>query len=281
MSDPVTNVELDDVLSSIRRLVSDRDPAPRPVLPFPNEAAVAEEGAAAPAFLLTPALRVEGEAPRPLTLLFPARPAAEPARSDDAAPEAGLVARLAARLEAAVRQEAEEYEPDGSEDDPVIDWSAPMLGEPPVFRSRQAAPAAPGPVRMILPLADADNDLDAPLREAIEAGAPAPTPAEPAPAFHHRSEIAVPPPLTAPADDAQAGLADDLARASSDLRGDGAPLSLALADGRLLDEEMLRSLVTEILRQELQGTLGERITRNVRKLVRREIFKVLSSQELE
>lgn len=48
-----------------------------------------------------------------------------------------------------------------------------------------------------------------------------------------------------------------------------------------IDEEMLRDLVGEIVRQELQGALGERITRNVRKLVRREIHRMLISQELE
>ena len=47
------------------------------------------------------------------------------------------------------------------------------------------------------------------------------------------------------------------------------------------DEEMLRDLVGEIVRAELQGALGERITRNVRKLVRREIHRSLASQELK
>lgn len=49
----------------------------------------------------------------------------------------------------------------------------------------------------------------------------------------------------------------------------------------VLDEDALRDLVSEIVRQELQGTLGERITRNVRKLVRREIHRALMGQELE
>ena len=49
----------------------------------------------------------------------------------------------------------------------------------------------------------------------------------------------------------------------------------------LLDEESLRELVADIVRQELQGALGERITRNVRKLVRREIHRALTAQELE
>lgn len=48
-----------------------------------------------------------------------------------------------------------------------------------------------------------------------------------------------------------------------------------------LDEEALRELVAEIVRQELQGVLGERITRNVRKLVRREIHRVLMSQDFD
>lgn len=49
----------------------------------------------------------------------------------------------------------------------------------------------------------------------------------------------------------------------------------------LLDEEMLRDMVSDIVRQELQGALGERITRNVRKLVRREIHRALASRELD
>lgn len=48
-----------------------------------------------------------------------------------------------------------------------------------------------------------------------------------------------------------------------------------------IDEEMLRDLVVDIVRQELQGALGERITRNVRKLVRREIHRMLISQDFD
>ena len=43
---------------------------------------------------------------------------------------------------------------------------------------------------------------------------------------------------------------------------------------------MLRDMVAEIVRQELQGALGERITRNVRKLVRREIPRALSARDI-
>ena len=55
----------------------------------------------------------------------------------------------------------------------------------------------------------------------------------------------------------------------------------APSEETLLDEDALRDIVSEIVRQELQGALGERITRNVRKLVRREIHRALASQQLE
>ncbi len=57
--------------------------------------------------------------------------------------------------------------------------------------------------------------------------------------------------------------------------------AFAIDDEALLDEEALRDLVAEIVREELMGTLGERITRNVRKLVRREIHRALNSQDFD
>lgn len=58
-------------------------------------------------------------------------------------------------------------------------------------------------------------------------------------------------------------------------------LDVLVSDEAILDEESLRELVTDIVREELQGALGERITRNVRKLVRREIHRALTAQELD
>jgi hypothetical protein len=52
-------------------------------------------------------------------------------------------------------------------------------------------------------------------------------------------------------------------------------------DEGFLDEETLRRIVADVVREELQGALGERITRNVRKLVRREIRLVLAADELD
>ncbi len=69
---------------------------------------------------------------------------------------------------------------------------------------------------------------------------------------------------------------------ADDIAAGAAAQSLFEGEGTaLVDEEALRALVSEIIRKELQGTLGERITRNVRKLVRREIQRALNSQEFD
>lgn len=48
-----------------------------------------------------------------------------------------------------------------------------------------------------------------------------------------------------------------------------------------IDEDALQALVRDLIRQELQGELGARITRNLRKLVRREVQRALLSRDLE
>jgi flagellar capping protein FliD len=53
------------------------------------------------------------------------------------------------------------------------------------------------------------------------------------------------------------------------------------AAGQFIDEETIREIVSEMVRAELQGDLGDRITRNVRKLVRREIHHALATRELD
>ena len=45
-----------------------------------------------------------------------------------------------------------------------------------------------------------------------------------------------------------------------------------------LDEAALRAMINAIVREELQGELGERINRNLRKLIRREIAEFLEEQ---
>lgn len=61
---------------------------------------------------------------------------------------------------------------------------------------------------------------------------------------------------------------------------DAAGFSMA-GDDQLLDEDTLREMIGKIVHEELQGALGERITRNVRRLVRREIHRALTARDLD
>ncbi|HHS94022.1 MAG TPA: hypothetical protein ENK63_01580 [Rhodobacterales bacterium] len=49
----------------------------------------------------------------------------------------------------------------------------------------------------------------------------------------------------------------------------------------VIDEDALREMVARMVREELQGSVGERITHNVRRMVRREIARALSLQEVD
>ena len=61
---------------------------------------------------------------------------------------------------------------------------------------------------------------------------------------------------------------------------DGSSDQVAAALADMPDEEAMRLLIARMIRAELQGDLGEQITRNVRKLVRREIKRALSADDL-
>ncbi len=91
----------------------------------------------------------------------------------------------------------------------------------------------------------------------VEELRPAPEPVE-------EALIPDPEPMTAPADPEPDAFTDETSE-----------------EDTLLDEAGLRDLVADIVREELQGVLGERITRNVRKLVRREIQRALAVKDLE
>lgn len=49
----------------------------------------------------------------------------------------------------------------------------------------------------------------------------------------------------------------------------------------ILDEESLRGVINQIVREELQGELGDRIGRNLRKMIRREIVQILDERRGE
>lgn len=109
MPDPVKNAEIEDVLSSIRRLVADDAPAPM-------EPPATPKAEGADKLVLTPALRIQ---PPETKVEEPAKAEAAPA---DDWEEVTLEDRIA-ELEAAVASSDEEYEPDGSE----VEASAPAM----------------------------------------------------------------------------------------------------------------------------------------------------------
>jgi hypothetical protein len=85
------------------------------------------------------------------------------------------------------------------------------------------------------------------------------------------------------------GQGDTVLMLTADMRLDSAPGSgEMLAEGieggavavpaPALDEQALRQLINSIVREELQGELGDRIGRNLRKLIRREITQILDER---
>ncbi|WGV17443.1 hypothetical protein [Fuscovulum ytuae] len=339
MSERLSSVEIEDVLSSIRRLVSeDLRPSPKSEAAAPSVAAAAE-APAGDKLILTPALRIDpeteeaakaSEASVPsfqsvrqgrgasvvdrVTRAMPeedwepvAEAAAEP-RSDwaseaeaavEAAGEAWSEAPVAPveqtadpsmemeaeEAEAPMVTEAEDWPPS---DAPEANWSdpgeqAPMEAEAPEDPGwSEVEPMAidrPTPVEGGLPAPESAVPSDLPdwARMETEVEAEPEVALESAPAA-----TAGPSAVSEDADWADAAEAEirreleDEATATVFARFDDDD-----HDDRHFDEEMLRDLVRDIIREELQGALGERITRNVRKLVRAEIARALAVRDFE
>jgi hypothetical protein len=171
-----------------------------------------------------------------------------------------LIASIA-ELEAAVTNDVQDFEPDGSEvEDEVMGETIAWPGS--VVRSFEDVQDAEEAEHAV-PDAEAEID-DAPI------------------SFEHRE---------AAGEHAQEDLADageqraddygDEDDYSDDGYGDDDLDGLLDVGNVSLDENALRALVSDVVREELTGPLGERITRNVRKLVRREIYRILSSKEFD
>ena len=76
-------------------------------------------------------------------------------------------------------------------------------------------------------------------------------------------------------------LETQISEQSEEISADDATENLMADDAAMLDEDALRDMIGDLVRQELQGVLGERITRNVRRLVRREIQRAMAMRDLE
>jgi hypothetical protein len=269
MSEPVAKGEIEDVIASIRRLVSAAPDAHR--------------------LILTEAQRIDRPPP---AAPDPARRGDAPAQavgSDDPSADEDLnleraVAELEAELEVASLPEGglvpgeERYDPW----EPVeaagqagasameridVEIEAELQAEAEIVMFRRASE---GGVHIVRTSARPSAAAEAPEGQGAEAALavePGPVSTEAAPAA--RGE-----PVQAARVAARAAELENIA-------ADDAAENVARPDlDSLLDERDLRALVAEVLREELKGPLGERITRNVRKLVRREIAQVLSSYDL-
>ena len=217
-------------------------------------------------------------------------PRASAASADATAHSASLLEQRIAELEAVISQSHDEFEPDGSEPDAgrmpdVRIFGALGRGEP--QEQRAADPAGPAPASF--------------------SAAPAPEERQPAGPGHARSEPAapIPPHRTARREPplqlvggrmtqledvgpeisrpGQAPASEAAADTGPHGPADPADAEVLQADGEdiFVDEEVLRELIADVVREELQGTLGERITRNLRRMVHREVERALALRKYD
>ena len=317
MVGPLSSEEIEDVVSSVRRLVSNEQGPRRTTRDLSAER-----------LLLTPALRVVSEI-SPLSTLILDVPVPEVAPTAEAAPEiipdpvpepppppAVDVAEPAAEEPAVELIEA--------------DWEDEIWAAPEVLSLGEVAIGAEEAEVLLPPQEEAPAETLAGLAPQVEAEAEPDTWAqvdgewvedEPVPfiplrrrAEHLAARLAsgsmqdpdevddgdhddAPSP---PLRDVAAELLEDDPLAA-DLDGD-APVARGVDDGgeggtaqrmpteildadgtplAVLDEAALQEIVRQMIREELQGSLGERITRNVRKLVRAEINRALVARDLD
>lgn len=275
MSDRVNAMEIEDVLSSIRRLVSeDLRPAAEADMPKTDGEPL----------ILTPALRVVPGSDAGDTQ---AEPTASPVvldlhpglRSDaPTVPIEAVVARLGAQLEdAGFDAELSDPVPSAATQD---SWSVPMtgLGAELVEEAQVVDSLSPEAARVLASWqADPGWSAESETAEAVAAwqselaGDLAEWPAQPA--F-----------VSADPDQAEAAAMAEIA--AGEKAFEQQVLEEAVvglfdpAPDAELDEDALREMVRDVIREELQGTLGERITRNVRKLVRAEIARAMALRDL-
>jgi hypothetical protein len=268
MSGPLSSTEIEDVVSSVRRLVS-VDARPRPV----------SRDLGLDKLILTPALRVVSEPTSPEPLILEE----VKARTAQAQPApAGSVSADTVQQVVESEWEDEIWQEDG----PPLAELALAVEEAELIQAVEQIEEAPN-----LAWSEAEPVPEAHWAQVdegwseVEPETPPVTPvplqaegvAEPARKTGKSSRTKtegeartrnVPLPEPEPVMTAQQGDAQTL------VDKDGNPLTV-------LDEDALHEIVRALIREELQGVLGERITRNVRKLVRAEINRALTARSLD
>lgn len=270
MSEALSSSEIEDVLSSIRRLVSDD------MRPAPKAAAAAV--ADGEKLLLTPSLRVVQADPQPtappMEEVLLSVSASVSQQADDWESETGDPAPLA-EADAGISPEAELQNWEDQQIDAYVEGATAQDFQEILVAEAEEEPAD---TAQILSFAEASQ----------EAAQAAPLPgwaqsdgADEAEDIHADPWVdATIEPDRAWADQAEADVLQELAGAAPRRHdADEIILNEAEAPEIPVDEAMLREIVREVLREELQGRLGERITRNIRKLVRAEIARVMASEE--
>lgn len=335
MSDAMTNREIEDVLTSIRRLVAQEGSRPTDagrliltedqrvtvltqVATVPESAQVSQghrpvgPGKAATAGSVA---GVEATGPGPSRADQQAEIGAAPPARDLILPEPdfGKLEATIAELEAAVSASGEAWDPEAGPDDAPrpsnvtdlygrlsfvhrgkTDGTEPFRGGPEATPRAAADLEGPGS-DLVAPEADLRTESAPTGDQAMSAAAPVaggghesetPHPAspaqrgpEPAPGRDESREggsaIDAPPTPTAGPPQPEA----------ETVAGQGAMDTSEPEDAELieedtfLDEAALRALVAQIVREELHGQLGERVTQQVRKLVRSEIAKALEDRD--
>lgn len=307
---PSRSAEIDDVLSSIRKIIDERRPADGP------QEAPAPQSAKPPALVLSrddlvslpvPAAGAAAVASTPETPLQQSEPAqgvGTPPADDNAlfgpdperwvhrptaAPDVGrdadadartgragpAVAPFATGPHAAQDMARRAERADGPSDAPsglIPQHSLDRIAEAARKASARHAPLRPAnadvPLRSV-PLAEAgpkarqsydasDDNMFSPLL------APVAVPSGPD-----------------PKDDADDKLAEHLADVVRDQIAESLPQQIKALAPHLLDEDILRPVVAEMIRKELSGPLGARITQGVRKLVRQELNRAITLRRLE
>ncbi|WP_374427136.1 hypothetical protein [Tabrizicola sp.] len=259
MAGPLSSEEIEDVVSSVRRLVSN-ELSPRRV----------SRDLGSDRLLLTPSLRVVSEL-SPLAPLVLADTVAEALPAD---PEPAVSETVEAEADDAVELIEAEWE-----DEIWVEPDVAALGEVALAAEEAEVLAISEDADPVLTAPS--DDLDAPWGEdtatpgeaILDDGRPderqadeaevAQVAAPAAVAEDHAHSAALP-----PHDRAESRLPAEM------IDADGTPLAV-------LDEAALQEIVRQMIREELQGDLGERITRNVRKLVRAEINRALIARDLD
>lgn len=268
MSEALSSTEIEDVLSSIRRLVSDD------MRPNGRSGASGVAGGGADKLILTPALRVVAEHASQTTPVFVPHP------RPDVASQAVAIEQVVASLGAAMAAQAPEWEPETGDFSPEFadaqpsdDWRLPSAvpsdadenRRPPQALAQDDVPqATAAPLCEDIPgWAQQDDTVSAEEDPGDAAVSGLRGTVEPDPAWADAAEASV-----------IAALSDNLHHATDEGR-------LPEDDSMVFNEEVLRELVRDILREELAGKMGERITRNIRKLVRAEIARSLAAEKYD